>query len=219
VFARDPDALLDYIELDLTDDLIKQEENKAVCKVCELWLIKHVKDWEEEVSQDDQCSEKAMLPACEKLLGPDLYKAMLNDVYAARQAIQQRTAWRIDGTLREFPKFKPVNLWFNYPTHQVDTDGLLKDQESEGDKAPWQRAIEKRKPKEVKKKDRKIALENAFEACSIDEEVTVIALEEYMGVTKNTIKNRVKEHGGFEINYGIVKKIEGVKKQKNDTDS
>ena len=40
-----------------------------------------------------------------------------------------------------------------------------------------------------------------------------------MVVTKNTVKNRVKEHGGFEINYGIVKKIEGVKKQKNDTDN
>lgn len=219
VFARDPDALLDYIELDLTDDLIKQEENKAVCAVCEAWLEKHVPNWDEEISQDDRCSEKQMLPACDKLLGPDLYKDMLNDIYAARQAIQQRTAWRIDGTLREFPKFKPVNLWFTYPTHQVDEDGLLKDQESEGDKAPWQRAMEKRKPKEAKKKDRKIALENAFEACSFNGEVTVIDLEEYMGVTKNTIKNRVKEHGGFEINYGIVKKIEGVKKQKNDTDS
>ena len=212
VFARDPDALLDYIELDLTEDLLKQEENKAVCAVCEAWLEKHVPNWDEEVSQDDRCSEKQMLPACDKLLGQDKYQDMLKDVFAARQAIQQRTAWRIDGTLREFPKFKPVNLWFTYPTHQVDTNGLLKDQEAEGDKAPWQRAIEKRKPKEVKKKDRKIALENAFEACSINEEVTVVALEEYMGVTKNTIKNRVKEHGGFEIDYGIVKRIEGVKK-------
>ena len=32
VFARDPDALLDLIELDLSDDLLKQQENNAVCK-------------------------------------------------------------------------------------------------------------------------------------------------------------------------------------------
>ena len=29
VFARDPDALLDLIELEMNDDLLKQEENKA----------------------------------------------------------------------------------------------------------------------------------------------------------------------------------------------
>ena len=31
VFARDPDALLDLIELEPTDALLKQEENKAIC--------------------------------------------------------------------------------------------------------------------------------------------------------------------------------------------
>lgn len=214
VFARDPDALLDLIELDLSEDLMKQEENKAVCAVCEAWLEKHVPNWDEEVSQDDRCSEKQMLPACDKLLGPELYKAMLVDVLAARQAIQQRTAWRIDGTLREFPKFKPVNLWFTYPTHQVDTIGVLKDQEAEGDKAPWQRAIEKRKPKAAKEKDRKVSVEVAYENCNFGDQVTIKNLEEYMGVTKNTVKNRLKEHGGFLINNGIVTKI-GVSKNEN----
>ena len=33
VFARDPDALLDLIELEVNDDLIKQETNKAQCDV------------------------------------------------------------------------------------------------------------------------------------------------------------------------------------------
>ena len=206
VFARDPDVLLDLIELDLTDDLLKQEENKAVCAVCEAWLTKYVPDWDEEVSQDDRCSEKQMLPACDKLLGQDRYQDMLKDVFAARQHIQQRTAWRIDGTLREFPKFKPVNLWFTYPTHQVDEAGILKDQEAEGDKAPWQRAMEKRKPKEKKKKDRKIALENAYEACTFDGEITLKNMAEYMGVTEKTVRNRIEEHGGFVIENGKVER-------------
>ena len=34
VFARDPDALLDLIELEPTEALMKQEENKAVCGTC-----------------------------------------------------------------------------------------------------------------------------------------------------------------------------------------
>ena len=207
VFARDPDALLDMIELDLTEDLLKQEENKAVCAVCIQWLDKYIKDWDKEVSQNDQYSEKAMLSACNRLLEPDQYRDMLKDVYAARQTIQQRTAWRIEGTLREFPKFKPVDLWFNYPTHQVDTEGILKDQQAEGDKPPWQRAMEKRKPKEKKAKDRKIALENAFEACSFEgEEVTLKSIAEYMGVTEKTVRNRIEEHGGFEIENGKVER-------------
>lgn len=35
------------------------------------------------------------------------------------------TAWRIDGTLREFPKFPPVNVFFQYPIHTPDASGLL----------------------------------------------------------------------------------------------
>lgn len=39
VFARDPDALLDLIELEPTDALLKQEENKAICAACKgTWM-------------------------------------------------------------------------------------------------------------------------------------------------------------------------------------
>lgn len=206
VFARDPDALLDYIELELSEDLIKQEENKAVCAVCESWLEKHVKDWDEEVSRDDLCSEKAMLAASNRLLGQDLHYEMLKDVYAARQAIQQRTAWRIDGTMREFPKFKPVNLWFTYPTHKVDDKNILKDVEAEGEKPPWKRAINKRKPKESKAKERQRAVEVAFEVCGFGEQVTIQSMAEYMGVTEKTVRNRIKEHDEFIIDVNVVGK-------------
>jgi hypothetical protein len=135
---------------------------------------------------------------------------MLVDVLAARQAIQQRTAWRIDGTLREFPKFKPVNLWFDYPTHQVDTKDILKEVESEGEKPPWQRAMDKRKPKAVKAKDRKISLENAIDNSNFGEPVTVQTLAEYMGVTEKTVRNRVKEHGGFAIDNNIIVREKNV---------
>ena len=52
VFARDPDAMIDLIELELNKDILKQEENKAVCKLCESWLVRHGKSgWADEVSQ------------------------------------------------------------------------------------------------------------------------------------------------------------------------
>lgn len=204
VFARDPDALLDLIELELNSDILKQEENKAVCKVCESWLKKYVSFWASEVSQDDLCSEKAMLDTCKRLMDAKVYEAMQKDVKAAREAVQQRTAWRIDATLREFPKFKPVNLWFNYPVHSIDDVGSLKDVETEGEKPSWKRAMDKRKSKKTKETDRKVAIENAYEACSFGDTVTVPGLAEYMGVTEKTVRSRIKEHGGFSINENIV---------------
>lgn len=199
VFARDPDALLDLIELDLSDSLLKQEENKAVCKVCEDWLKMCNVDILAELSQDDLCSEKAMLEACKRLLKANTYQAMQIAVEAARKTVQQRTAWRIEGTLREFPKFSPVNLWFNYPVHNIDTIGSLKDVETEGEAPPWKRNFAKKKTPETRKKERSTSLETAYEACSMNGTVTVQAMAEYMGITDKSIRNRIKEHGGYWI--------------------
>lgn len=213
VFARDPDALLDLIELDLSKDLLKQQENNAVCTVCVAWLKKHVANWQSEVSQDDQCSERAMLGACERLLGQARYRDMLDDVYSARQAVQQRTAWRIDGTLREFPKFQPVDLWFDYPTHQVDMDGLLKDVEAEGDKPIWQRGVENRKAQAKKERaNKKVQLENAINLANPFENPSLDDIRDYLGrdnISERSLKERIKKHGGYEIKDGkVVKKEE-----------
>ena len=35
------------------------------------------------------------------------------------------TAWRMDATLREFPQIEPVNLFFSYPLHEIDANGIL----------------------------------------------------------------------------------------------
>jgi len=206
VFARDPDALLDLIELDLTEDLLKQEENKAVCAVCIDYLARFSNTWEDHVSQDDMCSEKAMVLACDKYLVGDQHKGLSEEISRARRTVKQRTAWRIDGTLREFPKFSPVNLWFDYPVHHIDIIGNLKDVELDSEASPWKKNFTKKKSTEERKKERKIAIETAFEACGIDEKVTVQAMAEYMGVSEKTVRNRIKDHGGFWIDEGEVGK-------------
>lgn len=203
VFARDPDALMDLIELDLSDDLIKQQSNNAVCKLCLKWLKRYGKDGD--VSQDDECSEKEMLSACRFHL-KDVYEDIIKEVAQVRETVKTRTAWRIEGTLREFPKFHPVNLWFDYPIHKVDKVGVLKDIDTDDSKPMWQKAIEKRKSPEAKKKDRNTSIETAYEACGIDGKVTVKALKEYLGISEKTVRNRLKEHGGFWIDEGVVGK-------------
>lgn len=65
VFARDPDALLDLIELEVPASLREEPGNEHL------------------------------------------------------------TAWRLEPVLRDFPEFRPLNLFFRWPIHEVDTEGLL----------------------------------------------------------------------------------------------
>ena len=125
--------------------------------------------------------------------------------------MEARTAWRVEGTLREFPKFSPINLWFDYPIHRIDETGALKDIQPEAETPPWQRAMNKRKPREDRAKDRKESLEAAFAACDIYDKVTVQDLAEYMGVSEKTARRRIQEHKGFWIDGSQVGKKSGTK--------
>lgn len=204
VFARDPDALIDLVELELNDDILKQEKNKAVCKVCEGWLYKYDKLYH--ASQDDLCSETQMLALCREYLENNAYECVIEDVGKVRKEVESRSAWRIEGTLREFPKFAPVNLWFKYPVHDIDNIGVLKDIAVDDGMPTWKKNFAKKKTDAERKNERKNSLETAFEACGIDDKVTVKAMAEYMGVTEKTVRNRLKEHGGFWIDEGQVGK-------------
>ena len=204
VFARDPDALIDLVELELNDDILKQEKNKAVCKVCEGWLYKYDKLYH--ASQDDLCSETQMLALCREYLENDAYECVIEDVGKARKTVESRSAWRIEGTLREFPKFSPVNLWFKYPVHNIDNIGVLKDIAVDDGMPTWKKNFSKKKTDAERKNERKNSLETAFEACGIDDKVTVKAMAEYMGVSEKTVRRRLKEHGGFWIDEGQIGK-------------
>lgn len=145
VFARDPDALLDLIELETTEALMKQEENKAVCAACRRFLDRERPGYEEDVSQDDMLSSVQMLEYCRKELSAARFADLNAMCLAAAEKAKSLTAWRIDGTLREFPKFEPVNLWFDYPVHRLDDVGSLKDIQPDAEKPVWQKAAENRK--------------------------------------------------------------------------
>ena len=205
VFARDPDAMLDLIELDVTEALRKQEENKAVCATCKRYLDAHYA-WQDELSQDDLCSQVQMQNYCKEHLSPMQMRELQEQIECSIASVKVKTAWRIEGTLREFPRFEPVNLWFNYPVHQTDESGALQDINPEEEVPSWKKAMDRRKAPEKRKKERKDSLENAYEACEINEKVTVQDLSEFMGVTEKTVRNRLKEHGGFRINEGVVER-------------
>ena len=192
VFARDPDALLDMIELPLTDDIIQQEVNKTICRVCVEYLKKYGRGipWETDLSQDDMLSPRKMQDYCENKLDQWQQRALTQLLTDAVRETMSITAWRIEGTLREFPKFKPVNTWFRYPIHTADVTGILEDVDPEMEKPVWQMAKEARKAKAAKKKEKtRNKFEIAFTNLELSgEPVLASAVAEAINVKVDTLK-------------------------------
>ena len=109
------------------------------------------------------------------------------------------TAWRIEGTLREFASFDPVDVWFNYPIHVLEHFDPAENVAPHAQLPAHQRAMNARKPKEQKLRERHHRLEAAFDILeSSGEPVTVRTLAEYLGVNNQTVRNMIDEHAGFD---------------------
>lgn len=206
VFARDPDALLDLIELELNEDILKQEENKAVCDVCMSFLNKKYEDWGDDVSQDAMCSSSQMLAYCKKKLSKSTMLDLEAILEKTKRRVQEMSAWRVEGTLREFPKFAPVNLWFDHPTHRVDLSGVLGDIQPESEKPYWQKGTEQRKKQAKSARDKiNSDLDLAYASLSINGEVTIKDLAEYWnGMSEKGVKDRIKKSKRFKYENGVV---------------
>lgn len=202
VFARDPDAMLDLIELQLTDTVRAWAGDRAECAARMAALT--AAGCADEIGPDEALSPVQLARACRQLLPPERCAALEARLPAARSRAAQQTAWRVDGTLREFARFAPVDLWFDYPVHRPDESGVLADLLPEGEavaSAYAKRAINARwqkKTPEQRRADRKASVDTAYSACaSTDPNVTVYAMAEFMGVGERTVRNRIKETGAY----------------------
>ena len=197
VFARDPDAMLDMTELTPTDAIREQLHNKAACAACRELLDAH--GHADAYSQDDACSRSRMLAIAKEHLGLADLRALDATIADRKKHADGMTAWRIEGTLREFARFEPVNLWFDYPIHKLDT-GLLEDLQPDADPRTTGRAGAAKRwgqGKADKTKKSSQELSTAFEACTMDGEVTIYAMAEYMDLKPRTVKSRLKADGGY----------------------
>lgn len=206
VFARDPDALIDLIELDLDDAIKGSVENNAVCDKAAEWLSRFgVKD---QVPIDYLLVSKKATEAARGLLKAASYRLMMNDIEEVKRQCESYTAWRIEGTLREFPKFSPLNLWFKYPVHVIDDTDVLKSIDTQNSKgSPWQKNFGKKKTAEEKKKERKSSLEEAFNYCNEDGKTSLGALSEYLGKSEKSVKRYINESDFLTFKNGEIFKI------------
>lgn len=197
VFARDPDALLDLTELEITDGIRKSEEDKLICSVCLEWILRFNPNFKESASRDDLFSAAKMREHALKELSEASYKLMCADISSGKQTLSRRTAWRIEGTLREFASFSPINCWFDYPIHRSDSSGVLADIKLEDNRKPWERATEKRKKSSSDNIDSFI---NAYNSLCIDDELpTMQEISTLLGKPLNTVRDWAKK-AGYRVN-------------------
>lgn len=202
VFARDPDAMLDLIELNVTEALRKQETNKALCAYWDRTLEEA--GYPDAASQDALCSSVTMQSIAQGKLSQLDFQRALTGADKVEETVSRYTAWRIEGTLREFPKFKPLYLWFKYPIHQVDNVGSLADLREDDTTL----SAKGRRSKKAKEPDDGEKIENALGALSINgDQVTLQALTKYWHLAENTVRQRLSRNG-YCVSKGIVKKKE-----------
>lgn len=205
VFARDPDALIDLVELELTDEMMEFRVNSAKCAIYQKAIKERNQNYfEQNIGLDDLQSVVQMRTHYEKAIKNVVDRIPYNnEMERVVHQIAVSTAWRVEGTLREFAKFKPVDMWFNYPVHTVDNSGVLQDITLEN-KPAWKNNFDKKKSKDEKQKDRQKSFDTAYSALDDGSPVTISGMAEYLGVSDKTIKRRVEEfkkHYKIEDNY------------------
>lgn len=202
VFARDPDAMLDMIQLELTDAARQHLRDKAAREAIAALLDSVRPAWREDISQDDQCARLRLELAAGKLLNGADYDRMLAAIRAAEDAAGQKSAWRLEATLREFPGFPPINCWFDYPVHRLDASGILADLVSEEAMPAWQkgakRGAESRKRNAaIQREDGAAKFAEAVNAAGMGQPPTVKELAEYLNIPERTCRDQIKRYGYF----------------------
>lgn len=217
VFARDPDALLDMIELDIPKEVKDRFRKEAEVETIKAVLDRTVPNWRTYIYKTlktDENDLEAMNNYCAEMLDFDQMTEL--EILKEKQLynVDHMSALQISGTLREFASFDPINVFFKYPLHYLDNNNLLKGCSPERkNKSPNEKRIDSKK----KQKEENIELFiNAFEKINIDGKTTVKALAEsglMLGKTESALRNffnRAMKDGsleGFKYAKGTIEKI------------
>ena len=213
VFARDPDALIDLVELELTEEIRGQLTNERVNHIIKDAILQMNKPYYDNyVTLDDLNNVYQMKQHLEKAVPNIKDRYPINEFINQQTArIENTTAWRVDGTLREFAKFKPRDVWFNYPIHTVDGTGILSDIQLDDNSPSWKKNFDKSSKRQTPE-EREEAAKKSFETAYnlLDDGLSPVKLSDmcdYFGRKHKTIRRKAKEHGGFVVRGDYVYRV------------
>ena len=211
VFARDPDALLDMIELDIPLAIRDELINAVTRETCLKWLKLCIPDWEKKIAKDERDSHVSLLTACKTMLSDPTYRVMEDELLPLQEKARRKTGWRIEGILREFAPMIPHYSWFEYPIHKDDESGLLKTLFADGErKSQTEKARDTRKKNaERERLSKREQLENAILLANAGDPVTVKDLATYLDARPDTVRKWLRENGyAIDKNSGTVIEVE-----------
>jgi RecA-family ATPase len=195
VFARDPDAVMDLIELEVSESAQKVIQERWLCDELTAWLDINADGWRANFPQDDQQVYRKLKP-------------WARDEYPASGALQMMpadiSAWRVSGTLREFARFENVNCFFRWPVHEIETTGILADCKEQGEETPIERAQRlKRQAAEQQKQDDRAAWEIAM--ATIEGDVHLSQMAEILGCAVKTARRKATTYG-YTVSDGVIER-------------
>ncbi len=117
-----------------------------------------------------------------------------NKTYQHNDKYKDCSAWRIEGTLREFPPFKPVNVFFRFPVHEVDYFGLL-------DNAEYRNyAAFQAKPKTIE--DSLEEIDQCFDLLTDDGTfVHESDMAKYFNIGSETLRKKLRTYNNLSTEY------------------
>ena len=114
------------------------------------------------------------------------------------------TAWRLEGNLREFESFKPLDFWFRYPVHFIDGNGNLEELPAIGTAAAGRLSNGKSKTAAQCAEEFRLA----YQAENMNGAgVSVKDMAIHLGLAERTIRERIKKMDGeFILDNGTILK-------------
>lgn len=195
VFARDPDALLDMVELETTASLISDRKVEIEGQVALRYLQQHIENWREEV---DGLDSRKIRERAYELLSFGQQSELLEQYERAWDQVKGQTPWRIEATLREFQGFEPKDFWFTYPIHVPDHENILAKADVEG--SIMSKEKKKLTMQKANKQQRDEEYIEAFNTLDeLGKDVTVKELAEVIGKGYDTVRDNLKKMKQFEI--------------------
>ena len=183
VFSRAVDALLDMVELEVSPEIRQQIMNTKYCAaLSDYWIREKGQAWFDHIPEVEKVSASCLARYGETWKEKAEIKQIETEL---QKKVDAMTAWRVEGTLREFPGFLPKNMWFEYPVHYSEPD-LLGNAQPIGSTNPYIKGGEAvKKAAESKKLNDDLRLKQCFEELSSHkEEVTANDLIEAFNESK-----------------------------------
>lgn len=128
VFARDADAMIDMIELDIDKETYLAMRGAFACNYWIRLLDENFPGWRDGVDDDalDRSGDLAAIYQKNAHVSNQVLSYLNGNIDEAfEKSMKGTTPIRIEFTLREFASPEPINVFFRYPVHVLDETGCL----------------------------------------------------------------------------------------------